>query len=229
LTLFQVFRSSSKPATLAPSLRRVPPPAPAAPPPVKELQLEARTLANAWLPDEGRLVVTTLSPVGRGQRVLVNVSGLGGVTLGVTGLVTTVCANGGACLAEIEVDQERRPLVGRILEFLKGNAPKLMARAPRYGLSLPTVVYSESGNTYMNTFSVSTGGCGLTWSGPPPRLGGGVHVRLGSGAGAASFRAVVRWTRPEPKSLRVGLRFLDGEEAKLAALLGEANRGAVVT
>jgi hypothetical protein len=161
--------------------------------------------------------------------VVVNLAGIGGVTLGVTGVVATVHASGGACLAEVAVDEEGRPLLGRVLEFLNGNAPKLTARAPRYRLSLPTVVYSESGSTYMNTFSVSHSGCGLTWCGPPPRPGSGVHVRLGSGAGAASFRAVVRWVRSGPKSLRVGVRFLAGEDAKLAALLGEANRDAVAS
>jgi len=225
LTLFQVFRASPKPATQPPD-RPSHRPTPAATPAVEVISVEAWALAKAWRAAERRLVVTTQSPVGRGRRVVVNVSGVGGVSLSLTGSVTAARATGGTCHAEIAVDEDRLPVVERILGFLAGNAEALKARAPRYKLALPAVVSSEAGHTYMNTFSVSQAGCGLAWSGPPPRQGRGVLIRLGSGTRTAAFRALIAWVRTDAKGLRVGLRFLAGEETKLTAMLGEAQRGA---
>lgn len=100
------------------------------------------------------------------------------------------------------------------------------ARAPRFRLVLPAFVQSATATTYMNTFSVSRGGCGLTWSGQRPRLGSVLYVRLGGGRGAASLRAMVCWARDLAGSQRVGVRFVGGEEAKLAALFSQLTPGA---
>jgi hypothetical protein len=100
-------------------------------------------------------------------------------------------------------------------------------RAPRYRLVLPAFVQTATSTTYMNTFSVSRGGCGLSWSGQRPRLGSVLYVRLGGGRAAASLRAMVCWARDVSGASRVGVRFVGGEEAKLAVLLAQAAAGAV--
>jgi hypothetical protein len=100
------------------------------------------------------------------------------------------------------------------------------ARAPRYRLVLPAFVQTATSTTYMNTFSVSRGGCGLTWSGQVPRLGSVIYVRLGGGRAAASMRAMACWARQVSGVQRVGVRFVGGEEAKLATLLAQSTPGA---
>ena len=92
-------------------------------------------------------------------------------------------------------------------------------RPPRYRLSLPAVVTLPSGSTFMTTFSVSRGGCGLAWIGPAPRLGDTYFVRLGAGRGAATLRAMVCWTRSSGRHLRVGVRFVGGQDSELQALI----------
>ncbi len=57
----------------------------------------------------------------------------------------------------------------------------MRTRAPRYRLALPAFVQTATSTTYMNTFSVSRGGCGLSWSGQVPRIGSVLYVRLGGG------------------------------------------------
>jgi hypothetical protein len=81
------------------------------------------------------------------------------------------------------------------------------------------VVSLPSGNTFMNTFSVSRGGCGLAWIGSAPGLGDTYFVRLGAGRGAASLRAMVCWTQASGRQLRVGVRFVSGQDSELQALL----------
>jgi hypothetical protein len=71
----------------------------------------------------------------------------------------------------------------------------------------------------MTTFSVSRGGCGLAWSGPAPRLGDTLFVRLGAGRSAATLRAMVCWTEPRGRSLRVGVRFVGGQDWELQSLI----------
>lgn len=85
------------------------------------------------------------------------------------------------------------------------------------------MVQSAELNSYMTTFSLSRGGCGLAWSGPRPRHGTILTVRLGGGRTAASLRAMVCWERQLNKiAMHVGVRFIAGDDAKLAALLAGA-------
>lgn len=102
----------------------------------------------------------------------------------------------------------------------------MRTRAPRYRLALPAFVQTAASTTYMNTFSVSRGGCGLSWSGQVPRIGSGLNVRLGGGQTAASLRAMVCWARQVKGAQRVGVRFVGGEEAKLAVMLAQVTAGA---
>jgi len=164
-----------------------------------------------------------------GNDVVVDVSGLGGATVGLTGVVTGVAAGArsapGVGQAEIELDHDQVAIVDRVLAYLQGAAEALQARAPRHRLALPAIVMSSTGHTFMHTFSVSLGGCGLAWSGPPPTTGRGLLVRLGGGPGAATFKAITCWVHGDARGTRVGVRFLAGDTDKLAALLAEARPG----
>jgi hypothetical protein len=193
------------------------------------LAIEARELVSAWRPDSNRLVVKGRAPVGRGRRVAVKISGVVGVTAPVTGRVADARLADGMCVAEVEVDPDRRPLLKRVVKYLRGEADVPRSRAPRYRLAVPVVVSSASGRTYMTTFSVSQGGCGLVWSGERPRIGGGLHLRMGARGQSASVRAAVCWVSEERGGLRVGVRFLPGEELDVGRLLDEAREEAVPT
>ena len=81
------------------------------------------------------------------------------------------------------------------------------------------MVQSMDAHTYMTTFSLSKGGCGLAWSGPRPKLGTVVNVRLVGGKTAASLRAMICWVNVLNRAIRVGVRFVSGEDAKLSLLL----------
>jgi hypothetical protein len=184
--------------------------------------LDAEQLASAWRSDSGRLVTTTTKPIARGRRVTVAVSGPGSVMAPLTGVAASIRSEGSASTIEIDLDGDQRGAVGRLLGFLRTGKDAPRARAPRYPLALPVFVTSGAGSTYMNTFSVSRGGCGLAWNGAPPRVGSMLDLRLGSGAGSAAFRAMVCWVREQNHGRRVGIRFVAGQDAALVALLKAA-------
>jgi len=110
----------------------------------------------------------------------------------------------------------------------RADGTPVQARAPRYRVSLPAVVSGPNGNDFMLTCSVSVGGCALAWNGPAPRLGGGLHLKIGTGPRAVPVRAAVCWAREAPRGLRVGVRFLvtgnASTQTALAALVAEARR-----
>ncbi len=126
----------------------------------------------------------------------------------------------------VEPDEEGRALVARILGWLKGGGERPRARALRHRVAIPATVSSRTGNTYMTTFSLSRGGCGLAWSGPIPRLGDVLWVRLGSASGGVAMRGMVCWTKEQGAGRRVGIRFVGGQDSELAALLTKARHEA---
>ena len=114
--------------------------------------------------------------------------------------------------------------IGQVVpDRAKGYRP----RPPRYRLKLPAVVQSATSATFMNTFSVSLGGCGLSWIGARPRLGNVIYVRLGGGRSAANLRGMVCWVRDASGGVRVGIRFVGGEESKFAAILPVLRAGSI--
>jgi hypothetical protein len=224
MTILAWFRSPPKRAPASP--RKRPTPAPTtAPPSVEELTIEARELSSAWRPGDGHMVLSTPSSVGRGRRVSVKISGVTGVAARVHGQVASVRVSKESCHAEVLVDEDGRLLLGRILEFLRGGEETLKVRPPRYRISLPAVVSWASGHSFMKTVSLSQGGCGLAWSGMRPQVGSGIYLRLGAAPRQASFRGKVCWVREAKNGVRVGVRFLAGDEPGLAALLAEARLG----
>jgi len=204
--------------------RKAPPPRPnsqRAPPPERpeEIPIEAEQLPLAWRAADGHLVVTVKKPVRLGRRAAVKVSGPGTVMAPLTGAITDVQALGNEFTVEIKVDEDQRSALKYILKSLVTGVDVPKARASRYRLTLPAVVSSQEHNTYMTTFSISRGGCGLAWSGAPPPLGGLLQVRLGSGRAAVTLRAQVCWVKELLGRHTVGVRFAAGQEAALMALI----------
>ncbi|MFO0584873.1 MAG: PilZ domain-containing protein [Anaeromyxobacter sp.] len=203
----------------------------AVPPPTEEIPVDARTLVAGWRPGDHRIVVRTATPLGRGKRVALRLQGEIGVNAPVTGTVTgtrTLQAGGPngkpAYSADVIVDADRRGMLRRVQEYFDGRAGLPKEREPRYRMSLPAVVSAGPAALYMKTFSLSRGGCGLSWAGERPPAGTYMNVRLGGGPTAPSFRARVCWVRGEPQGTKVGMRFLaGGDQQALLRLLGEVS------
>jgi len=189
----------------------------------EEIPVEAEQLPLAWRAASGHLVVTVKKPIGRGRRAAVKVSGPGSVMAPLTGAITDVQPLGSEFSVEIKVDEYQRSALKRILKSLQTGVDLPKARASRYRLTLPAVVSSQKGSTYMTTFSVSRGGCGLAWSGAPPEIDSVLQVRLGSGKASAMLRARVCWVQEHAGRQMVGVRFMAGQEAALMAIIAEAH------
>jgi hypothetical protein len=201
---------------------------PGAPPPaaaLERLHLAAGDLAACWRQGEGLLALAAPAPVAAGARVAVRLTGAGEpVELG--GTARTVTPARGTYAVEVAVDGDGQALLARIEAALRGAGPLPRPRARRWRVMLPAVVIGPHGAAYMTAYSLSEGGCGLAWSGPLPRLGAGLMVRLGTGPRAVSVRGMTCWVREAPKGPRVGVRFLGatGGAVGLPALLAEARR-----
>jgi hypothetical protein len=204
----------------------------AAPKPTVErpehVAVEARSLREAELSVEGRLLLPGRAAALPGGRVALSISGIEQAAFAITGTMRAVRGGGAGPRIDLEVDEDQRGLLTRILEHVKKGAERPRARAPRLRISMPAVVSTPDGATYMNTFSLSRGGCGLRWSGAAPRVGNAFLIRLGAGFSAPTVRATVCWVREEGSGLRVGFRFVGGQDGHLEALLDTA-AGAVAT
>ena len=201
----------------------------AAPPPEapEEISAEAgalRTTASA----DGSLVWIAKAGMKVGRRVVLVFSGVGKATFRVTGMVAGSRPKGGILGTEVVVDESQRGLVRRIRDHLASGSEMPRMRPPRYRLRWPAVVLLPHGVTLMQTASVSTGGCGLHWSGPRPRIGSVYHARLGPEPNSACLRAMVCWVREAPGGMRVGFRFVGGETEKLALVLDRVRGPALV-
>jgi hypothetical protein len=207
--------------TPVPGQRRTPVPAAPQVAAAEELLLPDTELTSAWLPASRRLFLPSPRPLRRGQRVSVLVRTDAGAGIPIGGEVVDL---GPGDAVAVAVDEGRVPAVQRILDSLQGRGLKPRSRPPRYRVSLPAVVSSSSLHAYMTTFSLSQGGCGLLWTGPRPSRGTMVQVRLGSGSRSAAFHARVAWASDEGGPLRVGLRFVVGQDGALQQLLAGAQR-----
>lgn len=189
----------------------------------EEISIEAEQLPLSWRAAGGHLVLTVKKPIRMGRRASIKVSGPGSVMAPLSGAVTDVQPVGNEFSVEIQVDEEQRAALKRILKSLLTGQDAPRARASRYRLTLPAVVSTQDHNTYMTTFSLSRGGCGLVWSGAPPPLGSALQVRLGSGKASVSLRARVCWVDEHAGRHKAGVQFAAGQEAALMALIDVAN------
>jgi hypothetical protein len=234
MSITQWLRSRTETATKATAPARTPaqvPSARAVPAQVQRemLWLDATEVAAAWRPSERRLLVPTARPLEPGKPVVVRITSRAtGLDLSLNGSVLACRGGPGAraCRAEIDPGEEGAKLVCRLVAGSQGGAELVKAREPRLRVAMPAVVSLEAGQVYMTTVSASRGGCGLAWSGPPPRLHASLQMRLGSGARAVTLRGRVCWVRQAPRGARVGLRLVGGELEAWAKLLAESREGA---
>jgi len=106
-------------------------------------------------------------------------------------------------------DDERLAAVELLLASARGQSVPFQHRAERFLAQLPVVVAAQQGGELlMTTRTISAGGCGLAWSGPPPAVGDPVVLRFGVGQRAATFEGTVCWrAEARMRSVLVGVRF----------------------
>jgi hypothetical protein len=195
----------------------------------EELLVTPADLAAGCSPAPGHVVVQAQTHLACGHRArLVVTTGEAG-PFQLTGTVTAATPAEGRVSVELEIDADQRATLQRILDWTAGKAPRPRPRERRYRLALPAFVTWPAGNAYMTTASLSTGGCGLAWSGAPPAVGHRALVRLGSGNGSATFLARVCWVRDDPRGTRAGVRFVSGDVAALTSLLLQHGRRELYT
>jgi PilZ domain len=217
-------------AKRASSPARSPARAPAAPKrhpkPAHTLPIDAQLVPSAYRPADRRLVIPTSVSLRRSQQVVVRITSANpAVDLSLTGTVTAII-EGAHALAHVDPGEDGAAVLARLLAAMRGEAEPIKLREPRFRAALPVVVSSEAGNTFMTTTSVSRSGCGLAWSGPAPRLSGGLSLKVGTGRGAVAMRAMVCWVRESQRGMRVGVRFLGGDDGAWSALLTHSKPGA---
>ncbi len=190
-----------------------------------EVPLRPDELVGAWRPDSRRFLLTTRDPLRLQQRVAACIRLVGtGVAATITGRVVSASRHANVHRIELVPDESRIRAVERLLAVARGEAVDYRARAPRFLASMPAVVHGPLGPRYMNTFSVSEKGCGLTWSGPVPAVGARMEVRLGAGNQAATFRGAVCWTAQEGRASTVGVFFLAGASHAWSTMLDDLKR-----
>lgn len=190
-----------------------------------DLAVRPYELLAAWRPANRTLLLVVRQPVQKRQRVQARIGLLGlGVAATITGRASAVRAHPVGFELELEPDDTRLRAIERLVEVAGGARVSYQQRAPRLLATVPAVVFGTGGPTYMSTFSVSTNGCGLSWSGPMPDLGSPLEIRLGAGSQTASFCGEVCWTAPAGRAPTVGLRFAAGDARTWAKILADLHR-----
>jgi hypothetical protein len=178
-------------------------------------------LVSAWRADSRRLLLPAPEPLRLQQRVAARIRASGlHVAATITGRVVSASRHGGLHLVEVSPDDIRIRALERLLAVARGEAVAYEPRAPRFLATLPAVVRGVGAPTYMTTYAVSEKGCGLVWSGPVPRVGASMDVRLGAGSRVASFRSVV-CNAESGRTATVGMRFVAGAHSSWAMMLAD--------
>jgi hypothetical protein len=187
-----------------------------------EVPLRPDELVAAWRPDSRSVLLPTDEPLRLQQRVAARISAVGlGAAATITGRVVSASRHGARYRIELVPDDTRMRAMERLLAIARGERAEYQARAPRFLVTLPAVVYGHGAPTYMTTFSVSERGCGLAWTGPVPGVGLPVDVRLGAGNRAAAFRSEICWTARSGRTATVGVRFVEGAKNAWAMMLAD--------
>jgi len=186
------------------------------------IALRPEELIAAWRPDAGSILLTLAEPLRLQQRVVARITVVGlGVAATVTGRVVSSSRHGDHHRVELAPDELRHLALQKLVAIARGEPVDYQNRSPRFLAALPAVVQGPLGTHYRTTFSVSVQGCGLAWSGPVPKVGEPLEVRVGAGSRAASFRSVVCWTSEAGRSPAVGVKFLAGPQRVWASVLAE--------
>jgi hypothetical protein len=201
-------------------------PAPSTAAVLVDVALRPSELVAAWRPDSGRVLLPLRQPVVKNQRVHARI-GLVGLRAAatITGRVVSALRQPGVILVELAPDDTRVEALRHLVSVASGATVEHTPRAPRLLAEVPAVVYGTQGPTYMKTFAVSRGGCGIAWTGPVPAVGTPMEIRLGAGRDVASFCAEVRWTTAtRGRSPAVGLAFAAGERDAWTRMLDGLKR-----
>jgi hypothetical protein len=191
-----------------------------------DLALRPYELMGAWRRETRSLLLVVREPVEKRQRIQARINLLGlGVAATITGRARAARPHPVGVELELEPDDTRLRALERLVEIACGErvAP-YRQRAPRLLASVPAVIFGREGPTYMATFSVSTNGCGLAWTGSLPDIGAPMDIRLGAGSQFASFCGEVCWIAPSTRAPTVGLQFAAGDRRAWAKILADLQR-----
>jgi hypothetical protein len=166
---------------------------------------------TAWRQDTGHVVLISASALRLQDLAEVTVPlGTGGETGTLLGTVVGSRRQGAQFQIEIAPVPESLRVVSLAAAAARGVPVSFRKRATRHRLRIPVVVAGASEGSYMNTTSVSAGGCAIRWSGPLPAVGQAVGLRFGVGSRAVCLQGVVRWARNRASGPAVGVEFQGG-------------------
>lgn len=190
-----------------------------------DLAVRPYELLAAWRPASRTLLLVVRETIRKRERIQARLTLLGvGAAATILGRAKDVRPHPLGAELELEPDDTRLRAIERLVELAGGERVAYQQRAPRLLAAVPAIVFGPCGPTYMKTFSVSTNGCGMTWSGPMPDIGTPMEVRLGAGKLVASFCGEVCWTAPQGRAPTVGLQFAAGDKRAWAKILAELHR-----
>lgn len=177
------------------------------------VSLEPSEMLGAFRPDTMRLLLRVPAALPLRQKAAVRIQ-LTGLPVGATvvGMVVSVHGEGAQHRVELAPDAASLPALRLLLAAARGESIPMLDRGPRYLAQVPVVVSCEGRAIYMTTFCVSEGGCGLRWSGPLPKVGQEVSVRLSGTARGPDIPGTVCWLASSGSSPTAGVRF-DAREA----------------
>jgi hypothetical protein len=190
-----------------------------------DLALRPDELVAAWRPDTRRLQLVTPDQLALQQRVAARITLAGrGFATTITGRVMSQARHADGFRLELAPDDLRARALERLLAIARGATADGPTRAPRFLATLPAVVVGPAGPTYMNTFSVSENGCGLSWCGRVPAIDAAMDVRLGAGSRVASVRGVVCYASNAGRAATVGVRFVAGHRTAWTQMVSDVQR-----
>ncbi len=135
----------------------------------------------------------------------------------VVGVAVSVHQHGHRHRVEVAPSDAGERAVAMLLSAAQGAPVQYHQRAPRYLARLPVVVATEGGGELlMTTFSISQGGCGLSWSGPPPAVGKTLRMRLGPRSRPSDVWGVVRWAGRAGQAIKAGIGLLQSSPPPVA-------------
>jgi hypothetical protein len=184
------------------------------------LLVEPDDLLAGWRPDTSRLMLPVASTPKLREKLAVRIQ-LPGKTAGATvlGSAVSVQRAGSRFRMELAVDGESLGAVRLLVSFARGELVQFPERPPRYLAKLPVRVRSNGAEIFMTTSCVSEGGCAVRWTGPLPRVGDPVRMRVGSGARTTEVLGQVAWI----SGVTAGIKFRDGG-ATWKSIFAEAER-----
>lgn len=179
-----------------------------------DVPLRPSALLAAWHPTNRLLVVPVPERIPAAIRWIqlrISLVGLGAAAT-VTGRVAGTLIAPDASLVRVEPDAARLRALERLVAVAAAGAPvSYGAREPRVLVTVPAVVLTGAGPTYMCTVDVSANGCGLAWSGPAPAPGAQAAIRLGAGRAVAAVSCEVRWVQAVGRGSIVGMQVTGGD------------------